>query len=238
MIVKTFQRGDVPALPEDDAIRFLDAVIDQLPAMVFLKTASDLRFVRFNRAGEELLGLSRIQLLGKNDHDLFPPEQANFFVAKDREVLAAKAILDIAEEPIETPTGTRWLHTRKIPLLDAHGVATHLLGISVDVTERRKAEELIRRSHADLERAVEERVVELRTALAEKRRTEEVLVRTQQQLLHAQKMEAIGRLAGGIAHDFNNILSVILTCADMSLAQLEAAHPLHCLLYTSPSPRD
>ncbi len=227
MIVKTFQRGDVPALPEDDAIRFLDAVIDQLPAMVFLKTASDLRFVRFNRAGEELLGLSRIQLLGKNDHDLFPPEQANFFVAKDREVLAAKAILDIAEEPIETPTGTRWLHTRKIPLLDARGVATHLLGISVDVTERRKAEELIRRSHADLERAVEERVVELRTALAEKRRTEEVLVRTQQQLLHAQKMEAIGRLAGGIAHDFNNILSVILTCADMSLAQLEAAHPLH-----------
>jgi len=229
-MIKTFPKGDVPTLPEDDATRFLDAVIDQLPAMVFLKTASDLKFVRFNRAGEELLGLSRIDLLGKSDHDLFPSTQANFFVAKDREVLAAKAIVDIAEEPIETPNGTRWLHTRKIPLLDARGVATHLLGISVDVTERRTAEELIRRSHSDLERAVEERVVELRTALDEKRRTEEVLVRTQQQLLHAQKMEAIGRLAGGIAHDFNNILSVILTCADLSLAQLDAVHPLHAEL--------
>jgi len=213
-------------LPEDDAIRFLDAVIDQIPAMVFLKTASDLKFVRFNRAGEELLGLSRKDLLGKSDHDLFPAAQADFFVEKDREVLAAAAIADIAEEPIETPKGTRWLHTRKIPLLDARGVATHLLGISVDVTERRTAEELIRRSHADLEKAVEERVVELRTALAEKRRTEEVLVRTQQQLLHAQKMEAIGRLAGGIAHDFNNILSVILTCADLSLGQLDSGHAL------------
>ena len=213
-------------MPEDDAIRFLDAVIDQIPAMVFLKTASDLKFVRFNRAGEELLGLSRKDLLGKSDHDLFPAAQADFFVEKDREVLAAAAIADIAEEPIETPKGTRWLHTRKIPLLDARGVATHLLGISVDVTERRTAEELIRRSHADLEKAVEERVVELRTALAEKRRTEEVLVRTQQQLLHAQKMEAIGRLAGGIAHDFNNILSVILTCADLSLGQLDSGHAL------------
>jgi len=225
-MVKPFPRGDVPALPEDDAIRFLDAVIDQIPAMVFLKTASDLKFVRFNRAGEELLGLSRKDLLGKSDHDLFPAAQADFFVEKDREVLAAAAIADIAEEPIETPKGTRWLHTRKIPLLDARGVATHLLGISVDVTERRTAEELIRRSHADLEKAVEERVVELRTALAEKRRTEEVLVRTQQQLLHAQKMEAIGRLAGGIAHDFNNILSVILTCADLSLGQLDSGHAL------------
>src|SRR5262249_31290102 len=44
---------------------FLDSVVESLPLMVFVKDAVDLRFVRFNRAGEELLGLSRSHLIGK-----------------------------------------------------------------------------------------------------------------------------------------------------------------------------
>ena len=68
------------------AARFLDSILEFLPAMVFVKRASDLRFERFNRAGEELLGLSRRALLGKTDYDLFPKDQADFFVEKDRKV--------------------------------------------------------------------------------------------------------------------------------------------------------
>jgi PAS domain S-box-containing protein len=127
-----------------DAQRFLDSIIEHVPAMVFLKEARDLRFERFNRAGEELLGLSRTQLLGKNDYDFFPREQAAFFVAKDREVLRTGKLEDIPEEPIETPRGTRWLHTRKIPILNDGGDATHLLGISIDITERKRAVETMR----------------------------------------------------------------------------------------------
>lgn len=119
---------------------FLDSVIENLPNMVFVKDAAELKFVRFNRAGEELLGLPRAALIGKSDHDFFPPEQAKHFVAKDREVLASGHVLDIPEEPIETKQGRRILHTRKIPIRGSGGKAEFLLGISEDITDAKRAE--------------------------------------------------------------------------------------------------
>jgi PAS domain S-box-containing protein len=50
--------------------KFLDSVIENIPNMIFVKDADELRFVRFNRAGEQLLGYSREDLIGKNDYDL------------------------------------------------------------------------------------------------------------------------------------------------------------------------
>ena len=120
---------------------FLAAIIENIPNMVFVKDARRLAFVRFNRAGEALLGVAREDLLGKNDYDFFPPEQAEFFQAKARETLASKATLDIPLEPLETPRGRRWLHTKKVPIVDAAGTPQFLLGISEDITERREAEE-------------------------------------------------------------------------------------------------
>ena len=119
----------------------LDLIIENIPNMLFLKDARDLRFVRFNQTGEELLGHSRIELLGKSDYDLFPKEQAEFFTRKDREVLAGKTAVDIAEEPLQTArNGLRILHTRKVPVLNAQGEPEYLLGISEDITDRKQAE--------------------------------------------------------------------------------------------------
>ena len=131
------------------ASAFLDSILESLPCMVFVKDAQELRFERINRAGEELLGLSRDQLLGKNDYDFFPREQADFFTAKDRETLEKREVEDIPEEPINTAKGQRWLHTKKVPVLDLDGRPLHLLGISMDITEARRV-------HAALEVAMKE----------------------------------------------------------------------------------
>jgi len=122
---------------------FLDATIEALPLMIFVKEAERLSFVRVNKHCEELTGMTRAQLIGKNDFDYFPPEQARFFQDNDRATLASGKLLDIAEEPIETAHGKRWLHTKKVPLIDADGTPLFLVGISEDITDRRReAEEL------------------------------------------------------------------------------------------------
>ncbi|HUS68514.1 MAG TPA: ATP-binding protein [Kofleriaceae bacterium] len=123
---------------------FLDAVVENIPAMIFVKDAERLSFVRFNRAGEQLLGLPRAELLGKNDHDFFPPDEAAFFQAKDRETLVGKRLVDIPEEEIQTGNGTRWLHTRKVPILDEQGEPRYLLGISEDITDRRASDRALK----------------------------------------------------------------------------------------------
>lgn len=127
--------------------QFVDSVIENIPNMIFVKDAKDLRFVRFNKAGEELLGIKREELLGKNDYDFFPRAQADFFIQKDRETLSKKKLEDIPEEPISTKyRGQRILHTKKIPIFDEKGNPKYLLGISEDITEMKEAEELIIKS--------------------------------------------------------------------------------------------
>src|SRR5581483_2024724 len=120
---------------------FLNNVVDNIPYMIFVKDAQDLRFVRVNKTGEELLGQSTTSLLGKNDYDFFPEDEARFFEMKDREALTGGKIVDIPEEPIDTPQGRRYLRTKKIPVADGDGQPKYLLGISEDITERKLEEE-------------------------------------------------------------------------------------------------
>ena len=68
-------------------ISFFDSIIDNIPIMLFLKDAKELKFKMINKATEELLGLSRKEMLEKTDYEVFPKNQADFFVKKDREAI-------------------------------------------------------------------------------------------------------------------------------------------------------
>ncbi|GAC1622965.1 MAG: hypothetical protein NVS9B13_16270 [Candidatus Acidiferrum sp.] len=120
----------------------LDSLVENLPSMIFVKEAKDLKFAHVNRSYERLLGYARDELIGKNDGDFFPNEEATLFVAGDRKALESGNAVDIPEEKIHTREGNiRILHTKKIPLRDANGKPQFLLGISEDITERKRLEE-------------------------------------------------------------------------------------------------
>ncbi len=119
----------------------LQTLFAHLPVAVLLKTAREGRFVLWNAASELLFGLRAEEVVGKTDYDFFPPEQAEAFRAKDREVLARGITEVIPEEPVDSPNlGRRTVRTTKIPLYDERGQPTYLLVICDDLTERRRAE--------------------------------------------------------------------------------------------------
>ncbi|MCK9150468.1 PAS domain S-box protein [Methanobacterium alcaliphilum] len=127
--------------------QFLENIIENIPDIIFVKTADELKFKRVNKAAEEIWGYKREELLGKTDYDFFTKDEADFYTKKDREVLTRKKLVFIPEETVHTKySGERILQTKKIPLLDDMGRPNHLLGIAEDITERKLAERELKRS--------------------------------------------------------------------------------------------
>jgi len=126
----------------EDTTVFLNSVLDNIPSSLFVKDATDLRYIRWNKAGETMYGLLASDVEGKTNYDLFPKETVAEWEVQDRTVLQQKSPVDIMEERIHTAhRGMRYLHTTKVPILGSDGQARYLLGISEDITERKQAEE-------------------------------------------------------------------------------------------------
>ncbi len=126
---------------------FLRQVIDISPHFIFAKDREG-RFTLVNRAVAEVYGTTSEELVGKRDADFNPNvDEVAFFLAADREVMDSRREKVIPDERITDSTGqVRWLETIKRPILGESGTANQILGVSTDMTERRRLEEQLRQS--------------------------------------------------------------------------------------------
>ena len=195
-----------------EAETFTKSIVDNLPNMIFVKEAQSLRFVQINKAGEHLLGITRQDLLGKSDFDLFPTEEAEFFTSQDRKVLTERTLLDIPEEPIQTMhAGIRVLHTKKLPICDSFGTPQFLLGISEDITSRKAMEDQIRRHANELEAEVDRRATRIQEL--------------EQRRMQVEKLAALSQIAAGVAHEINNPLASIAQALTLVKRAIPPDHP-------------
>ena len=118
---------------------FLNSIVENIPHTICVKDANKLKIVSINKAGAELLGFDKKEIIGKTDYDFFTKEVADLYTSKEREVLSSKKIIDIPEEVIKINSTSRVLHIKKIPILDAAGIPQYLLGIAEDIRERQNA---------------------------------------------------------------------------------------------------
>jgi len=127
--------------------KLLEAVFDNLPVGVFIKDAKTSRFVMRNRFSQETFGYPAASFIGKTSYDLFPKEQADQHSQTDREVLETGRMVDKPAQAVLGKTGDiRIQHVRKVPVFDESGEPWVIVGISDDITERKRAETALRES--------------------------------------------------------------------------------------------
>jgi len=133
------------------ARQFMTEIVESMPAVVFVKRASDLSYVLLNRAGEQLLGYSREEMLGKTDADFYEADLASVYRERDMEVVASGEVRIVEEDNIpRRDGGLITLRTKKRALLGADGKAEYLIGVSEDISERKRAEaQIARLAHYD-----------------------------------------------------------------------------------------
>ncbi len=211
----------------DEQRIFLRNVIDVSPNLIFVKDY-DSRFVLVNQTVANLYNTTVEGLIGKTDADVnrSPGEVENFLTA-DRQVITSGEPLNL-EEPLTNRNGeTRWLQTTKIRIVSADGQSIYVLGVSTDITERKNAEESLRKAYerekelGELKsRFVSMASHEFRTPLASILALTETLTVYRHRLDDTQIEQRLGKIKYQVGH-LTDIIDDVLHLVRMQARRVE-----------------
>lgn len=195
------ERTRAQAGVQESEARFRD-IADTAPVLIWV-TQQDRSRAFVNQAYVEFMGGDYESVRTADWRTVIHPDDQDMLV---RESLAGEATgqpFSLEARYLHAEGGYRWLKSFSRPRFNSSGEVSGFVGVAFDVTDARRVEQDLKR----INELLEDRVGD---ALAEKAKAEA-------DLMHAQRMEAVGRLTGGVAHDFNNLLTVVIGALDMIL---------------------
>lgn len=156
----------------------LETILDHIPGLVFYKDMQN-HYIRLNKRTAQIHGDAKENLIGKSMYELYPEEQAQRYYQEDLQVIETGMPLRNIEEPQETPDGVIWHNVTKVPLKDDTGSIIGIVGIAMDITERKRAEAeiktLVQQLEAAKKQAEETAMTDSLTGLPNRRYLDEVL---------------------------------------------------------------
>ncbi|MFC4065311.1 sensor histidine kinase [Actinoplanes subglobosus] len=144
----------------------LQKLIDNTESNIYMKRVDNGRYLLVNKEWERLFGVPRDQVVELTDSGVFPPDLAAELRANDLKVAASGRTVQY-EETADSIDGVRTYISVKFPVLDGNGEPYAVCGISTDITDRKRAEDEVRRLNANLETRVRQRTAELEASTRE-----------------------------------------------------------------------